>query len=258
MKPGRKRKLVDEVGSEWQVSIRTACVALEFDRSTYHYNSRLSGQAPSRSATFVFATVIVVFTSCSAVKAGAMARTRHSAFIANWACNCATKCPSAGSRPSCATTAGRPHDRTRPGRWILSTISRRRATARAHDRRYFGFSPVLQPRFTFRGSDIVAILERACKEVGLPATIRVDQGSRVRRAILTCGPISAASRWTSHGPASRTLHRGFQRPLPGRMPQRPMVPVPCQCLRKSGDLAQTLQLASEHPSGYVIEEKRFC
>jgi putative transposase len=39
------------------------------------------------------------------------------------------------------------------------------------------FSPALQPRFTFRGSDVVEILERACKEVGFPATIRVDQGS---------------------------------------------------------------------------------
>jgi len=45
MKPGRKRKLVDEVRSEWQVSIRRACEALEFDRSTYHYRSRRSGQA---------------------------------------------------------------------------------------------------------------------------------------------------------------------------------------------------------------------
>lgn len=45
MKPGRKRKLVDEVRSEWQVSIRRACDALEFDRSTYHYKSRRSGQA---------------------------------------------------------------------------------------------------------------------------------------------------------------------------------------------------------------------
>ncbi|MEY9278822.1 transposase InsO family protein [Bradyrhizobium yuanmingense] len=39
------------------------------------------------------------------------------------------------------------------------------------------FSPLLAPRFTFRGGDVVAILERACKEVGFPATIRVDQGS---------------------------------------------------------------------------------
>ena len=45
MKPGRKRKLVDEVRSEWQVSIRRACAALEFDRSTHHYTSRRSGQA---------------------------------------------------------------------------------------------------------------------------------------------------------------------------------------------------------------------
>ncbi len=39
------------------------------------------------------------------------------------------------------------------------------------------FSPALVPRFTFRGSDVVEVLERACKEVGFPATIRVDQGS---------------------------------------------------------------------------------
>ncbi|OAF17052.1 transposase [Bradyrhizobium centrolobii] len=39
------------------------------------------------------------------------------------------------------------------------------------------FSPALVPRFTFRGSDVVAVLERVCKEVGFPATIRVDQGS---------------------------------------------------------------------------------
>jgi putative transposase len=35
VKPGRKRKLVDEICGEWQVSIRRAREALEFDRSTY-------------------------------------------------------------------------------------------------------------------------------------------------------------------------------------------------------------------------------
>jgi putative transposase len=39
------------------------------------------------------------------------------------------------------------------------------------------FSPALEPRFTFRGTDVVEILEGVCKEVGFPATIRVDQGS---------------------------------------------------------------------------------
>ena len=50
-------------------------------------------------------------------------RTRRGASIASWACNCATKHPSVGSRPGCVTTASRPRDRTRPGPWILSMIS---------------------------------------------------------------------------------------------------------------------------------------
>ena len=39
------------------------------------------------------------------------------------------------------------------------------------------FSPALEPRFTFRGADVVAVLERVGREVGLPTTIRVDQGT---------------------------------------------------------------------------------
>src|SRR5215510_60467 len=39
------------------------------------------------------------------------------------------------------------------------------------------FSPAVEPRFNFRGADVVEVLERVGREVGLPATIRVDQGS---------------------------------------------------------------------------------
>lgn len=39
------------------------------------------------------------------------------------------------------------------------------------------FSPVIDPRFSYRGEDVVATLERACLEHGYPKTIRVDQGS---------------------------------------------------------------------------------
>jgi putative transposase len=39
------------------------------------------------------------------------------------------------------------------------------------------FSPALEPRFNFRGIDVVEVLERVCNEVGFPATIRVDQGT---------------------------------------------------------------------------------
>jgi putative transposase len=33
------------------------------------------------------------------------------------------------------------------------------------------------PRFSYRGEDVVTTLERICRHVGYPATIRVDQGS---------------------------------------------------------------------------------
>ncbi|WP_409241872.1 hypothetical protein [Bradyrhizobium sp. NC92] len=35
----------------------------------------------------------------------------------------------------------------------------------------------MAPRLTFRGTDVVEVLERLCNEVGFAATIRVDQGS---------------------------------------------------------------------------------
>ena len=39
------------------------------------------------------------------------------------------------------------------------------------------FSPALEPRFTFRGADVVGVLERVGRAIGLPASIRVDQGT---------------------------------------------------------------------------------
>jgi putative transposase len=39
------------------------------------------------------------------------------------------------------------------------------------------FSPVIDPRFSYRAEDVVMTLERVCGEIGYPKTIRVDQGS---------------------------------------------------------------------------------
>lgn len=60
------------------------------------------------------------------------------------------------------------HDRTAMGTkirilTIVDTFSR--------------FSPAVEPRFRFRGSDVVETLERVGKCYGLPKVIRVDQGS---------------------------------------------------------------------------------
>ena len=39
------------------------------------------------------------------------------------------------------------------------------------------FSPAVDPRFSYRGEDVVATLERVCRSIGYPEAIRVDQGS---------------------------------------------------------------------------------
>ena len=39
------------------------------------------------------------------------------------------------------------------------------------------FSPALEPRFTFRGADVVEVLERVGWRIGFLTAIRVDQGT---------------------------------------------------------------------------------
>jgi putative transposase len=39
------------------------------------------------------------------------------------------------------------------------------------------FSPAIDPRFSYRGEDVVNTMERVCGQISYPQTIRVDQGS---------------------------------------------------------------------------------
>ncbi|SSC70766.1 unnamed protein product [Ciceribacter sp. T2.26MG-112.2] len=39
------------------------------------------------------------------------------------------------------------------------------------------FAPATDPRFSYRGEDVVHTLERVCRQVGYPKVIRVDNGS---------------------------------------------------------------------------------
>lgn len=39
------------------------------------------------------------------------------------------------------------------------------------------FSPVVDPRFSYRAEDVVMTLERTCLEIGYSKMIRIDQGS---------------------------------------------------------------------------------
>jgi putative transposase len=42
---------------------------------------------------------------------------------------------------------------------------------------YSRYVPTLDPRFSYRGEDVVRTLETVCTRIGHPKTIRVDQGS---------------------------------------------------------------------------------
>lgn len=70
------------------------------------------------------------------------------------------------------------------------------------------YAMTVDPRLTYRGSDVVATLDGVC--VGQAAIHRssaLTRGASLSRAISTCGRIGTTSRWTSHGPANRRTTR---------------------------------------------------
>ena len=59
------------------------------------------------------------------------------------------------------------HDRLATGRkiWVLTIVET-----------FSPFSPAVDPRFSYRGEDVVLTLERVCRSMGYPQSIPVDQG----------------------------------------------------------------------------------
>ena len=54
------------------------------------------------------------------------------------------------------------------------------------------YAPAIVPKLRFRAPGVIEVLERVGAEIGLPKTIRVDQGEpSSSRATSTSGPISA-------------------------------------------------------------------
>src|SRR6185369_915335 len=185
LRPVRKRKLVDEMRGEWNVSIRRACRVLLFDTSSYHYKSRRPGQAVleqrikeicqtrvrygyrrvhvllrregwwlNHKKTYRVYREMGLQLRNKTPKRRVKAKLRDDRKVA--------------TRPNETWAMDFVHDQLATGRklrvlTVVDTFSR--------------FSPALEPRFTFRGADVVEVLERVCNEVGFPATIRVDQGT---------------------------------------------------------------------------------
>ena len=239
MRPVRKRKLVDEVRGEWDVSIRRACGVLLVDTSTYHYKSRRPGQAGLEQrikeicqtrVRYGYRRVHVLLRR----EGWRINQKKTRRVYRELGLQLRNKTPK--RRVKAKLRDDRQHA-TRPNEtWAMDFVHDQLATGRKIRvltivDTFSRFSPALEPRFTFRGDDVVEVSGKSLAR----GRIAGDDPRRSRHRV--CLP-----RFGSVGlPARRhagllqareadrqCLHRSLQRPLPGGMPERPLVPEPCR------------------------------
>ena len=185
MRPARKRELASVVCDEWGVSIRRACGVLEFDRSTYHYKSRRREQAGIEAR---------IREICQTRVRYGYRRVHVLLRREGWEINMKKThriYNELGLQLRNKTPKRRVKAKLRDDRRAASTCNDVWAMDFVHDQLATGqkmrvltvvdtfsrFSPVVDPRFSYRAEDVVATLERVCADTGYPKTIRVDQGT---------------------------------------------------------------------------------
>ncbi|MBM9401153.1 IS3 family transposase [Gluconacetobacter azotocaptans] len=185
LRPARKRKLVDAVRGEWDISIRRACRVLEVDPSTYHYKPRRHDQAAIEARIkeicmtrmrYGYRRVHVVLR-----REGWDVNVKKIYRIYNeLGLKLRNKTPK-------RRVKAKLRDDRRPAiqaneTWAMDFVHDQLATGRKVRILtivdiFSRFSPMIDPRFSYRAEDVVAVLEQVCATVGYPKTIRVDQGS---------------------------------------------------------------------------------
>ncbi|MBG0512127.1 IS3 family transposase [Agrobacterium sp. MOPV5] len=185
LRPARKRKLVDTVKVDWKVSIRRACAVLKIDRSLYVYKSRRGEQAELK---------LKIRDICQTRVRYGYRRVHVLLKRDGWPVN-----PKRIYRlykemdlqlrnkvPKRRVKAKLRADRTEPTHsnhvWAMDFVHDQLATGRKIRvltvvDTFSRFSPTVDARFSYKGEDVVQTLERVCRQVGYPATIRVDNGS---------------------------------------------------------------------------------
>jgi len=170
---------------DWAVSIRRACRALRFDTSTYHYKSRRTGQAGLESRIkeicetrirYGYRRVHVLLR-----REGWDVNIKRTRRIYN-----ELGLQLRNKHPKRRVTAKLREDRQEAvgpnDVWAMDFVHDQLAMGKklriltivdTHSR----FGPATDPRFAYRGEDVVQTLERVCARTGYPKTIRVDNGS---------------------------------------------------------------------------------
>ena len=179
------RELVRGMCIDWGASIRRACGALRFDTSTFHYKSRRTDQAAierrireicETRVRYGYRRVHVLLR-----REGWQVNIKKTRRIYNeLGLKLRNKHPKrrvkAKLRDDRQEAVG-PNDV-----WAMDFVHDQLALGNklriltivdTHSR----FCPAADPRFTYRGEDVVRTLERVCVQVGYPKTIRIDNGS---------------------------------------------------------------------------------
>lgn len=167
------------------MSIRRACQALEVDRSTYHYKSRRPDQAglEARIKEICATRVRYGYRRVHVVlqREGWDVNIKKTHRIYNeLGLQLRNKTPKRQVR---AKLRADRQPATQPNEtWAMDFVHDQLATGRKIRiltvvDTFSRFSPVLDPRFSYRGEDVVHTLDQTCARVGYPKAIRVDQGS---------------------------------------------------------------------------------
>ena len=167
------------------MSIRRACDVLQAGRSTYHYRSRSDDQADLKQRIKEIAETrvrygyrrihVLLRREGWAINAKRVYRLYHEMGL-----QLRNKTP---KRRVKAKLRDDRVDATCPNEtWAMDFVHDQLATGRRLRiltvvDTFSRFSPVIDPRFSYRGEDVVRTLEVVCKRVGYPKAIRVDQGS---------------------------------------------------------------------------------
>jgi len=171
--------------AEWSVSIRRACRVIELDTSTYHYKSRRPGQASLELRIREICQTRVRYgyrrLHIQLQREGwSHGQNKTRRIYRELGLQLRNKTP---KRRVKAKLREDRRNATRPNEtWAMDFVHDQLATGRTLRvltivDTFSRFSPALEPRFSFRGADVVEVLERVGREVGLPMTIRVDLGT---------------------------------------------------------------------------------
>ena len=170
---------------DWDVSIRRACRVFLVDTSTYHYKSRRPGQAALEQRIkeicetrirYGYRRVHVLLRR----EGWSLGQNKTRRIYRELGLQLRNKTPKRRVKAKLRDDR-RPATRSNET-WAMDFVHDQLATGRKLRvltivDTFSRYSPALEPRFTFRGADVVEVLERVGRQVGFPATIRVDQGT---------------------------------------------------------------------------------